>query len=56
MSRRMNLREDAPVRILERSHLAQTGIIWRIWLDGKTVEVKTDKGILTLKRNEIELL
>ena len=49
-------REDAPVRILERSHLAQTGIIWRIWLDHKTIEVKTDKGILTLKRNQVELL
>lgn len=57
MSRgRRYLRENAPVRILERSHLAQTGIVWRIWLDHKTVEVKTDKGIITLQRNQLELL
>jgi len=57
MSRRKRIfSEDAPVRILERSHLAQTGIIWRVWLDHKTIEVKTDKGIITLKRNQVELL
>lgn len=31
--------ENARVRILERSHLAETGIIWRVWLDRKTIEV-----------------
>ena len=56
MNRRKYLRENAPVRILERSHLAQTGKVWRVWLDHKTVDVKTDKGIITLKRNQIELL
>ena len=56
MSIRKHLRENAQVRILERSHLAQTGIVWRVWLDHKTVDVKTDKGIVTLNRNQIELL
>ena len=55
-NRRKYLRENVPVRILERSHLAQTGIVWRVWLDHKTVDVKTDNGIVTLNRNQIELL
>ena len=56
MSKRKYLRENAPVRILERLHFAQTGTVWRVWLDKKTIEVKTDKGLITLKRNEVELL
>ena len=56
MSRRKILCENAKVRILEPSHLAQTGYIWRVWLDRKTIDVKTDNGLLTLKRTDVELI
>ena len=49
-------RENAPVRILTPPHSGETGTIWRVWLDGKTIDVKYRGGLLTLKRTEVELI
>ena len=50
------LHENAKVRILTMSHFGETGTVWRVWLDGTTVDVKFEGGLLTLKRNQIEVL
>ena len=49
-------RENAKVRILATEHFGETGAIWRVWLDRKTIDVKCKEGLLILNRNQVELL
>ena len=52
----IKLVEGAKVRILHPTHYGEVGEIWRIWLDYRTVEVKTKEGIFQFHKKYVEVI
>ena len=48
--------ENAKVLILTPPYRGLTGRVWRVWLDGMTVEVKVGRRLLTVDRKEVSVL